>query len=170
MRVFLVIVVMALSLFVSHGIAFAQDNTHTPRRSVSDYFGGAQKYILGDSAGDVREPYLKDGKGPQNNQWDHDAWSPELWAEDKGSVMAVIDGFYDAGILVRQYEDKVPVLEVGKPFLKLSPIDQRHVVEFIDYAFKITADQKPGVFYIVIDQKAGKRLLGLYSIHGLQMQ
>ena len=115
-------------------------------------------------------PYMKGPKIPHNNQWDNDEWRPEHWVEAKGSAQAVIDGFYDEGVIVRQYEDKVPVLEVGKPFLRLSPPDQRRLVEFIDYAFEITQSQEHGVFYIVIDGKKGQKLLGLYSKHGLQLQ
>jgi len=75
-----------------------------------DIFGKAQKYILGDSEGDVRQPYLKDGKIPQNEH-------PEL-----------------------------------------------------DITSNTGENGTSGVFYLVIDQSDGKRLLGLYTKNGLQLQ
>jgi len=159
-----------LSVFVFIGGASAQDMESRQKapvvyKSFNDAIRATKKKHHSE-----RAPYYKGAKIPHNNQWDNDDWRPEHWVESKGSAQAVIDGFYDEGVIVRQYEDKVPVLEVGKPFLRLSPPDQRRVAEFIDYAFQITQGTEHGVFYITIDGKKGQQLLGVYSEHGLQLQ
>ena len=160
---------LAFAFLVHQG--FAQDEPAAPKKGVEHIMKDIGKEILGPPDTDPRQPYMNDATTPHNNQWDSENWHPEYWVEDKGSVTAVMDGFYDAGIIVEQYEDEVPVLEVGKPFLQLSPMDRRHVVEFVDYAFKITEQKPHGIFYIVIDhKKKGKELLGIYTINGLQFQ
>lgn len=118
---------------------------------------------------DYSRPNLKEGKIPHNNQWDNSGWAPSDWVAEDEDIRSVIDRFYASGLIVDQYEDKVPVLVVGKPFMQLSPVDQRHVVEFVDYAFKITDSQENGTFHIVMDGFEDDPL-GLYSKHGLQFQ
>jgi len=164
----LTLLLLASFLYIHPG--FAAENIGEPK-SFKDRIQDIKKVVVGVPEHDPKSPYLNDGKTPHNNQWDNENWHPEYWVEDKGSVTAVMDGFYDAGIIVEQYEDEVPVLEVGRPFLQLSPLDQRHVIEFVDYAFKITEAKPHGIFYVVIDhEKKGKELLGLYTVNGLQFQ
>ena len=159
---------LALAFFVHQG--FAEEATG-PVKGVENVYKDVKKTIFGHPNTNPTQPYLNEAKVPHNNQWDSAEWHPEFWVQDKGSVAAVLDGFYKAGILVEQYEDDVPVLEVGRPFLQLSPLDQRHVVEFVDFAFKITEQEPHGIFYIIIDHKMkGKELLGIYTVHGLQFQ
>lgn len=131
----------------------------------------AKKYFFGMPRVDFERRYLRDGTTPHNNQWNGENWHPEYWVEAEGSVTKVIDGFYKSGVIVDQYDDEVHVLEVGETFLRLSPVDQRHVVEFVDYAFKITEQQPHGIFYVVFDHKRkGQELLGIYTVNGLQFQ
>ena len=170
-KVFQVFVFIAFfSVLVGVSPAVSQEQKG-PQKSVGDYIEDLGKEIAGPEDVDFDRRYLKDGKTPHNSQWDDENWHPEYWVEDKGSVTAVIDGFYDGGVIVEQYEDEVPVLEVGRPFLQLSPLEQRRVIEFVDFAFKITEAKPHGIFYIVIDhEKKGKELLGIYTINGLQFQ
>ena len=149
---------------------FAQTDTG-PKKGFGDHVQDAEKYFFGMPDVDFERRYFKDGKNPHNNQWNGEDWHPEYWADAKGGVTEVIDGFYDAGIIVDQYEDDVPVLEVGKPFLQLSPPDQRRVIAFVDYAFKITETKPHGIFYVVYDDvKHAQELIGVYTVNGLQLQ
>ena len=160
---------MTSLLFVHQG--YAQEEQTGPTKGFKNIMRDIGKSISGPPNTDPKQPYLNEAKIPHNNQWDGQNWHPEYWVEDKGSVAAVMDGFYDAGVIIDQYEDEVPVLEVGRPFLQLSPLDQRRVVEFVDYAFKITEQKPHGIFYVIIDHKEkGKELLGLYTVNGLQFQ
>lgn len=139
-------------------------------KSFSDYGADLKRAMFGRRASDFRRPYLHDASKPNFEQAIDEDWRPEYWADDKGGVQEVLDGFYRAGIIKGQYDnDKVPVLEVGKPFLRLSPPDQRHVIEFVDYAHKITESKKHGIFYIVLEDHENE-LLGIYSENGVQFQ
>ena len=169
MRIISIFLLFSIGLFVFVAErSFAADGV-APQKDFGDHLQTAGKYIFGPPNTDPTWPHLHDAKIPHNSQWDNDSWSPEDWVEAEGNVRNVIDGFYDSGIIVDQYEDEVPVLEVGSRFLELSPRDQRRVVEFVDYAFKITESKPHGVFYIVAEGSRSK-LLGLYTSHGLQLQ
>lgn len=169
MRFSLTIIFTVLTLCsVTHVYAQGSD---TAKKGFVGHMEDLQKYTFGMPEVDFDQRYMKDGKTPNNNQWDDDNWKPEYWVDAKGSTSAVIEGLYGSGVLVDQYEDDVPVLEVGRTFLQLSPVDQRHVIEFVDYAFKITATKPHGIFYVVFDNgNKGDELLGVYTVNGLQMQ
>ena len=138
-------------------------------KSFLDHYDDATTYRSRRESTDFSRPHHKHAKTPHNNQWDNTGWSPESWLEADGDVRPVIDRFYASGVIVDQYEDKVPMLIVGQPFLRLSPVDQRHVIEFVDYAFKITAAADNSTFHIALDGDEDG-LLGVYSKHGLQFQ
>lgn len=116
------------------------------------------------------EPYLEDATHPQNKQWDNVVWQPSDWAAQnpKGSA-GVIQGFYKARILHRQYmDDDVPVLEVGPNFYHLSGQDKRRVTDLINAEYQITTSRENGLF-LVNDWRTGNPI-GVYTSHGLQLQ
>lgn len=161
-----------LSMILLVGIP-TQSFAQTPQSSQDKGFGDRltvwKKRLFGVPRHDDTRPYLEEAKRPLNGQWNNEDWHPEYWVEDKGSIEAVMAGFYDAGIITDQYKDGASVLKVGRPFLRMSPIDQRHLVEFVDYAHQITSAQENGLFYIVLDER-GHEVIGLYSQRGLQLQ
>ena len=130
-----------------------------------DFLERAARYFGGRSSSQFSHPYLRPAEYSHDNHRDGD-WSPEDWVEAEGSATQVIDGFYDAGIIVDQNENNGPILSVGEPFLRLSPLDQYRVATFIDYAFKMSEKEAGGVYQIYHKGQA----VGLYSKHGLQMR
>lgn len=126
------------------------------------------KYIWGPPSVDPVRPYLEEGKLPHNSQWEDEAWAPQDWIDARGgSAKAVIDGFYQAGIVTDQYtDDEIPVLEVGQAFLDLSDQDKRRVAMFIDDTFGIT--QQSGLFLIYF--RSNDTPVGLFTKEGLQLQ
>jgi hypothetical protein len=132
---------------------------------------GAQsigKYIWGPPNTDPVRPYLEEAKLPHNSQWADDQWQPEDWIKARGgSAKAVIDGFYNAGIITDQYtDDDIPVLEVGNRFLELSDQDKRRVAMFVDDTFGIT--RKSGLFLIYYNRHDTP--VGVFTAQGLQLQ
>jgi len=97
----------------------------------------AQRYLTGRSSSQSSYPYLRPAKYSRDNH-PRDDWSPAAWVDAEGSITNVIDGFYDAGVIVDQHEDRGLTLVVGEPFMMLSPLDQYRVAMFVDYAFKVT--------------------------------
>ncbi len=119
---------------------------------------------------DEVRPYLNDSKIPHNVQWANDTWKPEDWTQGKGgNARNVIDGFYAADIITDQYEDgDTPVLEVGQGFMKLSELDKRRVVMYVDHVFKVTDAAPDGMFYV--RHKKSDKVLGIYNKDGLHLQ
>lgn len=115
-------------------------------------------------------PYLEHPTHPHNSQWDRVEWSPEDWAAQRdGSRMKVINGFYTADVLHKQYiDDEIPVLEVGPAFYMLGGHDKRRVMETVDQEFGITTSRLNGMF-MVRDWRTGKDI-GAYTAYGLQLQ
>ncbi len=162
-------------MFFCTTIAFTHSSfaneSDSDQRSIARNIKSVEKFLFGMPNVDFERRYLRDGTTPHNNQWDMTNWHPELWVQAEGGVTEVINKFYDSGVIIEQYEDEVPVLEVGETFMRLSPLDQRRVIEFVDYAFKITEKQPHGVFYVVFDHKTkGQELVGIHTINGLQFQ
>ena len=115
-------------------------------------------------------PYLEDGTHPHNSQWDHNGWSPEQWeAAAHGDAMAVVQGFYRADIIRRQYvDDDTPVLEVGPGFYMLGGEDKRRVTAMVDYVYGVTMSKEFGM-YKLVDWRTGD-MIGAYTKYGLQIQ
>lgn len=126
------------------------------------------------------KPHLEDPKMPHNTQWqnglyDHDDWHPENWIRAKGSMRAVLDGFYKNDIIREQdVDDATPILVVGDGFMNLSGQEKRRVTAFIDYAFQVTNSSSVGmysIYYHRTDNLFGRgRPIGMYTPAGLQLQ
>ncbi len=117
----------------------------------------------------VFEPYLRDSKLYHDTQWNDGDWHPQEWIDEKGSIEAVVEGFYEARIITRQYVDgEMPVLEVGRRFLELSDQEKRRIASFIDYGFGVTKNAETGSFEIKMIKKDNP--LGIYTKEGLQLQ
>jgi hypothetical protein len=139
------------------------------QKSFKAHMRDFKRALFGRKYSDPTRPYLMDSNMPIFEQDIDEDWAPEYWADDKGGVQQVLDDLHAAGILKGQYEeDYVPVLEVGKPFLRLSPPDQRHVIEFVDFAYRITEREPRGIFYIALD--GHQDYLGVYTQHGIQFK
>lgn len=138
-------------------------------KGLSNYIEDLGKHIFPRARTDFSRPYMNDAKTSQNSQWSEDGWHPEDWAELKGGVQQVLDGFHESRLIVELHDDEVPVVEVGLPFMRVSPMDQRRVIAFLDYAYKITDANQHGIFYIVLEDHMNE-LLGIYSKKGLQIQ
>lgn len=134
------------------------------------------KYIWGPVKHPETRHYLETADFSHTSQWENDDWKPQDWIVERGgSAMAVINGLYDAGIILDQYvEDDVPVLEVGQAYVEhLSSFDQRRVAAFVDHVFSITTHNPAGSFRIVFNPpppEKRKRDIGLFTANGLQLQ
>ena len=71
-------------------------------------------------------------------------WHPQDWIDQRGSATALINGFYDSGILHAQYiNDKdMRILEIGPHFYHLGRRDRRRVADVISYTYR------PGTYYL----------------------
>lgn len=71
-------------------------------------------------------------------------WHPQDWIVQRESATALVNRFYDSGILSAQYiNDKgMQILEVGPHFYHLSQRNQRRVADVISYLYR------PGTFYL----------------------
>ena len=115
------------------------------------------------------KPYMDDPKMPHNTQWDDDLWTPQDWISHGGNAERVMDGFYKAQIVTRQYaDDDMPILEVGQGFMRLSGQDQRRVVKFVDHVFGVTGNNEAGMF--LINHAYSEETIGVYTRTGLQLQ
>ena len=114
---------------------------------------------------DFVRPNLNDGKTyPEMT----DDWTPAEWTESKGSTKAVIEGFYQGGLITDQYmQDNIPVIEVGPNFMHLSSRDKNRVAAYIDHVQGYTRG-KPGMFYIYYP--VAKKPFGVYTKRGLELQ
>ncbi len=127
------------------------------------------------------KPYLNDPKQPHNTQWQNGLyagqdWHPENWIQAKGSIRAVLDGFYDNNVIKGQDVDNdIPVLIVGDGFMRLSGQDQRRVADFINYVFQVTTTAPAGMYSIYYD-RTDKGIfgrgapIGTYTDKGLSLQ
>jgi len=115
------------------------------------------------------KPYLGDSKLTQRGLWDKDAWTPEAWIKDAGDEKRIMRDLYAADILSDQYTngDNIPVLVVGQNFKRLSGLDQRRVLEFVDYVFKITSAEENGMFFVYYRENDDKEI-GVYDKNGFQ--
>lgn len=127
------------------------------------------KLLFGHKNTNPAQPYLNEAKIPHNNQWDQDNWTPDTWREGGKSDNDIIADLYAAGIVTGQYDDDVPILEVGEAFVRLSAQDQRRVVAFVDDVFNVTGSDGNGVFYVLLEGRYDT-VLGIYTRHGLQLQ
>jgi len=149
--------------------------------SVEALASSARDYLWGPPQTDFVRPFLEEAKLPHNARWADDEWSPKDWIDSRGgSVKAVVDGLYRADIVVDQYIDDVPVLEVGQGFLELGAQDQRRVVAFMDEVFGITKFATPGIILVLFhrDDKSwlhgliegDTEQIGVFDANGLQLQ
>ncbi len=170
---FLVIVFLNVVVTLPLHAAESEQNSYnrqTDFGTYTSYIANKWKYIVGPPNTNQTQPYLNGAKIPHNTQWRDDDWRPEDWVETKGSIDAVMKGFYDNDVIVDQdVENGIPVLEVGETFLRLSDREKRHVAAFIDYVYEITSRTENGMFLIVYD-KWDDTPLGLYTAQGLQLQ
>ncbi len=110
------------------------------------------------------QPHYENAKDPHNTQWNDKAWTPDDWAAQRVDRLSIIDDFYRADILRKQYmDDDIPVLEVGPNFYHLSGFDKRRVTQMVDNVFEAT-DKEPHMFYVK-DPKTDK-VIGLYTKNG----
>ncbi len=142
----------------------------TPQTAYSERQSGIRGWVNpGYSAEDLVRPYLKDGKKPHAYLWGEEDWSPEDWITADQDAKSVIQDLYKGGIISDQSADNgIPVLEVGYTFMALSSAQRLRVVQFLDYVYGITADNKDGVMHI--EHEDTNKRIGLYTIHGLQLQ
>ncbi len=116
------------------------------------------------------KPYLGDERFVQPSLWEGDRkWTPEQWAKDAGSEQRIMRDFYATGIISDQYidSDNIPVLVVGRKFMSLSGVDKRRVLDFVDYIFKITKNEKNGMFYVYYSELDDDPI-GVYNKFGFQ--
>lgn len=120
------------------------------------------------SAEDFR-PYSQDPMQQQNRQWDSDGWQPQHWVNSGKGVGEVVDGFFNAGLLVEQDVncDGIPTLKVGEKFFRLSYREQNRIAAFMDYAYGITSKSSGGAYYLTFRRRAD--VVGVYTPSGLQM-
>ena len=115
------------------------------------------------------QPYLGHQQIRQRSLWDGDDWTPEGWIKDAGDERRIMRDLYQSHIIVDQYKDdqNIPVLVVGDSFKKLSDLDTRRVLKFVDHIFEITVSEEHGMFYVYhIDDF--KTPMGIYNEYGFQ--
>lgn len=117
---------------------------------------------------DFSRRHMNDAKTPHNYQWEND-WSPQGWIDERGSAEALLEDFYKMNIITGQYdEDDVPVLEVGQGWIDLSARERLRVLKFVDYMYAITETVPDGT--ILLYHHKTKKPIGVYTVHGLQLQ
>lgn len=116
------------------------------------------------------QPYIEHPTQPQHQQWRRDPWQPYQWATQyDGGGQQVIDGFYTADILRKQYvKNGTAAVDVGPGFYMLSGNDKRKVAAMIDYVYGITKNDLYGL-YTLYDWN-NHRPIGTYTQYGLEMQ
>lgn len=125
-------------------------------------------------------PYLDAEKIPHQNQYYDDNWSPADWIDDRGSAQAVIDGFYEAGVLTDQFDaedydpesERPPFVEVGQPFLRLSQLEQRRILTFFDATYQVTS-LSHGVFEVLLERpllSTRPLVLAVYTPAGVEFR
>lgn len=118
---------------------------------------------------DAVRPYLEDGHKPHAYLWNQDDWDPAGWLVTGGDPEQIIKGLYKSRIIREQSsENGIPVLEVGNNFMTLSKREQSRILTFLDHAYGITEDNENAVIHL--EHEGTNERIGLYTIHGLQMQ
>ena len=172
-----------LAVVMMSGPVWAAEDGSLSKASAEVQGGAASlwKFIWGPPTHDETRLYINEAKWPHNSQWANDQWSPQDWIDARGgNAMAVVNGFYSAGIINDQYfaGDDVPVLEVGQRFFDLSDLDKQRVSAFIDHVFGVTrSDNGHGAFRLVFVEDSyfwglwkEKRDIGLFTAQGVQIQ
>ncbi len=115
------------------------------------------------------KPYLGNQQISQRSLWDDDQWTPEAWIKDAGDAKRIMRDFYAYDIVSDQYvgDENIPVLEVGQGFMRLSSLDRRRVLQFVDHVFGITKGEENGMFYVYY-RELDDDPLGVYNKYGLQ--
>jgi hypothetical protein len=115
------------------------------------------------------KPYLGDSQLTQRGIWDRDTWTPEAWIKDAGDEKRIMRDLYAVDILSDQYTngDDIPVLVVGQNYMRLSGLDQRRILQFVDYVFKITSSEENGMFFVYYRENKSKEI-GVYDKNGFQ--
>ncbi len=115
------------------------------------------------------KPYLGNQQISQRSLWDDDQWTPEAWIKDAGDAKRIMRDFYAYDIVSDQYvgDEDIPVLEVGETYMRLSGLDRRRVLQFVDHVFGITKGEEDGMFYVYY-RELDDDPLGVYNKYGLQ--
>jgi hypothetical protein len=96
-------------------------------------------------------------------------WKPQQWISAVGGAEKTMDLLYRADIIRAQNESEgIPVMVVGPAFYRLSPENQRKMVQVVDHIYGITQTHPAGLFYL--RDWHTKYAVGLYDHNGLQMQ
>lgn len=135
------------------------------------------------------KPLSENGKDPHNIQWHNNLyydqnWHPQHWVNAKGSIEAVLQGFYNSKIIIDDDDlhrtedpedmDLDPRVVVGDNFMHLSGLEKRRIAIFLDYAYGVT--RPDGVGHYEVYYNRTKRFWGysdpiaVYSFGGLQLQ
>ncbi len=107
-----------------------------------------------------------EANGADNQDWDPKKW-PKGWTAD-----SAIERFYRAGIFTRQHIRKggkagdLLVVDVGAPFYRLSPLDQRRMLKLL--ADRDGALDQPSKM-IEIRDAVTRKVVGTFTTRGLQM-
>lgn len=115
-------------------------------------------------------PNLEDGKIPHNVRWADDDWTPQDWIDEEHTAQDVMSGFYQAGIITDQdVEGPGQVrVEVGQGFMRLSSLEKRRVIRFVDEVEGYTKQAPNGI--ILLYHKASGDSIGSYNAEGLSLQ
>lgn len=108
--------------------------------------------------------HFEDAKTPIVSQWASERWTPGDWVtQSGGDDLAMVQGFYHAGILTDQYTDgDVPVVEVGPNFFRLGGLDKRRIVAAVDQAYRVTG-RKDGPRTIRVVASKTRKTIGYYT-------
>lgn len=118
------------------------------------------------------QPYLYDGKTPQNAQHRRGPWTLEEWTADQSRAQTQIDQMFRAGVFV-EYDadggwwDDTPTLVVGPSFYHLSTFDQGRALALCDHFYGLS-QAKGGT--VALKDWHTDRVVGLYGRHGLHLQ
>lgn len=115
------------------------------------------------------QPYLDGEKFIQRGLWDRDTWTPQAWIKDAGDAKRIMRDLYSVDIIRDQYTDdhNIPVLVVGPTFMRLSGLDRRRVLKFVDYVFKITESEENGMFFVFSSENDDDPI-GVFDKNGFQ--
>lgn len=115
------------------------------------------------------QPYLENAKHPHPSQWADQDWYAEDWISQRRSGLALVQGFYDSGIIRDQDTDGgMPVLVVGPNFYHLSGLDKRRVVHTVDVVYGVTRQNRQAA--ILLKDWYTKRTIGVFNDQGLALQ
>ncbi len=118
---------------------------------------------------DFEKRLMQDTRTDHNRQWDQIDWQAQDWIAQRKSGLALVERFYDVGIISNQYmKNDIPVLEVGPSFYNLGGFDKRRVVETVDEVYEITSSKTNGAFHIYDSET--HEPIGFYSGTGLQFR